>query len=257
MRRHRRFRILLALALAYALLAYLVLPDLWFRYERHKVLTTLPLLTRNADDIPGDPINVGLIGTQDEIIRSFHAAGWSPANAITLRSSIGIVESVVLDRADPDAPVSRLFFQGRPEDLAFEKPDGTSADRRHHVRFWSLPRPDGSAPLWLGSASFDRGVGFSHYTGAVTHHISPDVDAERDGLVKDLVAAGAASIIYRVAAEAPITAGRNAEGDPYSTDGKIVVVRLAAERSSEVVPREVDVGSLQEMAELLEDGSER
>jgi hypothetical protein len=34
--------------------------------------------------------------------------------------------------------------------------------------------------FWLGAATFDTRVGFSHTTGQVTHHIGPDVDAERD-----------------------------------------------------------------------------
>jgi hypothetical protein len=36
--------------------------------------------------------------------------------------------------------------------------------------------------VWIGSAAYDIGVEFSRTTGAITHHISPDVDAEKDGL---------------------------------------------------------------------------
>ena len=66
------------------------------------------------------------------------AAGWYPADPVTLRSSIEIVGSVLLDRPYRDAPVSPLFYLGRREDLAFEKPIGNSADHRHHVRFWKV-----------------------------------------------------------------------------------------------------------------------
>src|SRR2546427_628383 len=77
------------------------------------------------------------------------------------------------------------------QDLAFEKPAGRSASRRHHVRFWrSGELGQGGEPLWIGAATFDRSVGLSHRTGQVTHHIAPDVDTERDGLVADLVRAG-------------------------------------------------------------------
>ena len=41
----------------------------------------------------------------------------------------------------------------------------------------------------MGAATFDRGVGLSRYTRQVTHHIAPDVDAERDTLLADLAAA--------------------------------------------------------------------
>jgi hypothetical protein len=53
-----------------------------------------------------------------------HAAGWFPADPITLRSSIEIVGSVVLDRPFHDAPVSPLYYDGKKQQLAYEKPDG-------------------------------------------------------------------------------------------------------------------------------------
>ncbi len=67
-----------------------------------------------------------------------HAAGWYPADPITLKSSIEIVGSVLLDRPYRDAPVSNLYYLGRREDLAYEKPIGASADRRNHVRYWKV-----------------------------------------------------------------------------------------------------------------------
>jgi hypothetical protein len=124
----------------------------------------------------------------------------------------------------PDAPVSGLPFEGRAQVLAFEKPVGNSADRRHHVRFWQTDMTgDDSRPLWLGSASFDRGVGLSHETGAITHYIGPDIDAERDFLVRDLPDAGMLSSTEDIAGIGATGSGRNGGGDPYFTDGKAVV----------------------------------
>src|SRR5438094_939001 len=79
------------------------------------------LVTSTAQGIPGDAINVGLIGTREDVVSAFHGAGWYPADPITLKSSFEIVGSVLLDRAYKDAPVSPLYFDGRREDLAFEK----------------------------------------------------------------------------------------------------------------------------------------
>lgn len=95
-----------------------------------------------------------------------HAAAWYPADPITLRSSVKIIGSVVLRRPYRGAPVSSLHYQGWRDDLAFEKPVGQSADRRHHVRFWEvLQQGEEGRPVWLGSATFDRDVGLSRYTG--------------------------------------------------------------------------------------------
>jgi LssY-like putative type I secretion system component LssY len=118
----------------YALLAYLALPDFWKHHEHQKKLATLPAITFTAQGIPGDPLNIGLIGNEQDIVCAMHAAGWYPADPITLRTSIDIIGSVLLDRPYHDAPVSSLFYRGVKQFLAFEKPDGSSADRRGHLR---------------------------------------------------------------------------------------------------------------------------
>ncbi|TIL56810.1 MAG: hypothetical protein E5Y79_27920 [Mesorhizobium sp.] len=219
--------VVLALAIIYLLLAYFVVPEIWVFRDASRVSDFGSMLTHTEQDIPGDPINVGLVGTKEEVIRAFVAADWDPADPITLRSSIDIGLSVVLHRPDLDAPVSALLFEGRKQDLAFEKPVGDSADQRNHVRFW-LTRKLGSdgRPLWLGSASFDRGVGLSHDTGQITHHIGPDVDAERDLVISDLTAAGQLSSSYEISGIGAIKDGRNGGGDPYYTDGKALVGML-------------------------------
>ena len=220
----------LVLIALYTLAAYLALPFFWTHYEHQRRLADIPMVTRTAQGIPGDPINVGLIGDQKEVVCAMLAANWVPADPITLRSSIEIAGSVLLDRPYRNAPVSNLYYLGRREDLAFEKPDGGSADRRNHVRFWKvLDKGDEGRPVWLGSATFDRGVGISHYTGAVTHHIDPDIDAERSRLAGDLEAAKMVEAKYQVTGIGPTLAGRNGGGDTYYTDGEVWILRLVAD----------------------------
>ena len=223
----RAWQISALLIALYALAAYFALPLFWTHYEHQRRLADMPMATRTAQGIPGDPINVGLIGDQNEVVCAMLAAKWHPADAITLRSSIAIAGSVLLDRPYPDAPVSNLYYLGRREDLAFEKPDGRSADKRNHVRLWKvLDSGDEGRPVWLGSATFDRGVGVSHYTGAVTHHIDADIDAERDRLAADLEAAAMVDAKYQVTGIGPTLAGRNGGGDLYYTDGEVWILRL-------------------------------
>ena len=171
--------------------------------------------------------DVGLIGDQRELVCAMHQAGWYPADPITLKSSIEIVGSVLLDRPYKDAPVSNLYYQGLREDLAFEKPIGSNADRRNHVRYWKvLDQGEEKRPVCLGAATEDSGVGVSRYTAAVTHHISPDLDAERVLLTADLEDAGMVDAKYQVTGIGPTIAGHNGGGDLYYTDGEIWVLRL-------------------------------
>ena len=230
----------LCVVLGYTVLAYLALPALWSHYEHQRGLADLPMVTRTAQDIPGDPINVGLIGDKRDVLCAMQAGGWYPADPVTARSSVEIIGSVLLDRPYRQAPVSPLFYLGRPEDLAFEKPDGKSADRRHHVRFWKvLDEGEEKRPVWLGSATFDRGVGVSHYTGAITHHISADVDAERSLLASDLEHAQMVDAKYQVTGIGVTLTGRNGGGDPYYTDGEVWILRLVVACQKRTAPTEI------------------
>src|SRR5471032_2114593 len=127
-----------ALAALYTILAYIILPALWTHHERQPRLADRPMLTATRQGIPGDPINFGFVGDREDIVRAMHEAGWFAANDVTLRSSVEIIGSVLLDRPSQSAPVSPLYYEGRSEELAFELPDGGSANRRHHVRLWRV-----------------------------------------------------------------------------------------------------------------------
>lgn len=239
--RRRRWLIVLAtIPVVYVAMAYVLLPALWRHHEHEPGLAVLPMVTRTGSGIPGDALNVGLVGGKEDILRAVQAAGWFPADPITLRTSIEIIGSVVLDRPDQDAPVSPLYYQGKKEQLAFEKPDGRSADKRHHVRFWLiLEKGTEGRPVWLGSVTFDRGVGLSHDTGQVTHHIGPDIDAERDLLMRDLRNAEMVQSFFQISGTGPTLLGRNGEGDRYYTDGEIDVANLVVDGLKRTEPPEI------------------
>jgi LssY C-terminus len=227
----------IALLTSYILLAYFVLPAWWRNYEHNPQLELAPKTTKTAEGIPGDPLNIGLVGTKTEVIQALTAAGWYPADPITFRTSVGIVTSVLLKKPDPNAPVSNLYLFGRKQDLAFELPVGKSAKQRHHVRFWqSEQKGTDGRPLWLGSVTFDRSVGISHFTGQVTHHIEADVDAERDALVENLVKVQQVKSLYQVTGVGATLEGRNGGGDWYNTDGELTVAVLAAKNSPQTTP---------------------
>jgi hypothetical protein len=225
----RRWAIRLAVFLAaYLLLAYVILPRAWEHHEHQPGLAAKGAVTHTADGIPGDPLNVGIVGDKTDLLRAMQAAGWVPADPITLKSSIEIGASVVLDRPDDQAPVSPLYYEGRMQDLAFEKQIGNSADRRNHVRFWQvLEKGMEGRPVWLGSATEDAGVTLSRDTGQVTHRIAPDIDDERNLLIGELVSAKVVTELYQVSGIGPTLSGRNGEGDPYHTDGDIHIAVLS------------------------------
>lgn len=217
----------------YLVLAYDFMPLDWKRYiRRHPSLDDVPGITLAADGIPGDPLNVALIGAAHEVPKLLLAAHWHPADPLTLRSCIEIAADTILGRSYDDAPVSNLYLWGRREDLAFEQPVGDNPRKRHHVRFWRSDKvaADGR-PVWVGAATYDERVGFSHTTGQITHHIAPDVDLERDHLFRTLEEAKGLSEAYYVDDFHKVREGRNGGGDRWCTDGRLRVGVIAEEPS--------------------------
>jgi hypothetical protein len=190
----------------------------------HPALEDAPQLTTTSREIPGDPINVALVATEEELHWAMQAAHWMPADPITLISALRITVATVAHRPYADAPISHLILWGRVQDLAFEQPIGGSPKQRHHVRFWRSQRVDENGrPLWLGAATFDRSVGISHTTGGITHHIAPDIDAERDKIIDDVRQAGSLIDMFWINGFQETPDGKNAGGDPYRTDARLAV----------------------------------
>lgn len=217
----------------YFLIAYVLMPVLWRSHEkRHPALAEGPRITHTANGIPGDPVNLAILGSEEELIHAMTAAKWYPADPITLSTSIRIAVDSVFRRPDTEAPVSDLFLFGRKQDLAFEQAVGDSPRQRHHVRFWRWDRLEDGRPVWFGAATFDERVGLSHTTGQITHHIGPDVDAERDRIMRELQQAGWAQEVYYRRNFHQELQGRNGGGDPWHTDGRLGVVGLKSQTNA-------------------------
>ena len=167
---NKRINWLILILVAWAIAAYLLIPWVSKLYYRHH-FNEGPRITVTSDGHPGDPVNIAIEGEEEDLVRSMHAAGWYPADPITLASSMRIVVDSVIRKPDDEAPVSALLLFGRKQDLAFELPVGDSPRQRHHVRFWRWDKLKDGRPVWFGSATFDERVGLSHATGQVTHHI--------------------------------------------------------------------------------------
>ncbi|MFO1313350.1 MAG: LssY C-terminal domain-containing protein [Burkholderiales bacterium] len=226
-RRSARWRRIGVFLVLWAAAAYIVVPLAWDAYYRHfPDYAKAPHLTHTGTGHPGDPVNIALVGTESQVNAAMKAAGWFAADALGLRSDLAIAADSVLGRPDDQAPVSNLFLFGRKEDMAFEQPVGDSPRQRHHVRFWRWDKTRDGEPVWFGSATYDERVGLSHVTGQVTHHIGPDVDAERDRIAAELGRAGCVRGTSWIDAFQAPPEGRNGGGDPWRTDGRLAVVEL-------------------------------
>ena len=107
---------------AYLLAAYIILPQLDQRdARRHPDLRDGARLTHTGNGLPGDPLNICLVGSKEEVIRALLAAGWRPANPLSLSSSVRIVVDTVVDKPDPNVPFATgdvVYFVGTRDALA-------------------------------------------------------------------------------------------------------------------------------------------
>ncbi|QDT07281.1 hypothetical protein K227x_57080 [Rubripirellula lacrimiformis] len=222
---------MIILGLLWIVVAYALAPLMWDGYARiDPALDDTPRITNTGDHHPGDPLNVELIGSEQELGDIMTAAGWYLAAALGVESDFKIAADTVLSRPDDAAPVSSLYLFGRKEDFAFEQPVGDNPRHRHHVRLWKTASPDvDGRPKWIGSAVYDRRVGISRTTGQITHVTAPDVDTERDYLFECLEKTGQLESQYIVQGFHQQLSGRNGGGDPWRTDGDLYrgVIRSA------------------------------
>src|SRR6266852_4443961 len=93
-------QVLLVIAFVYLTMAYLVMPRLWKRYEkRHSKLASIPGITHTGNGVPGDPLNVALIGSETDVKKILLKAKWVPADPLTLKSCLKIAEASVFKRS--------------------------------------------------------------------------------------------------------------------------------------------------------------
>jgi LssY C-terminus len=198
--------------------------------ELRRWLTALPCCTQAADGLPGDPLNIVLIGDLDAVRSSLVSERWDVTARLTRSSLWRIATAFVFGSRYRYAPISGLYVFGRIQDLTFQK-SRNIIDERNHIRLWLAPVSHRGQPVWIGHISRDVGIKLSgRVWPPTTHVIDPDVDDARSYLLQDLLYGGQVERVGFVdgVGAAPLTEPRlNAEGDPYFTDGLRAVVFLS------------------------------
>src|SRR6266481_8658303 len=182
-----------------------------------------PKITHTQSGTNGDAINVVFVGRKDQITHSFQQAGWLIPDPITPQTSAKIAADSLAHRSYPTAPVSNLYVFGRVQDLAFEKPTN-DVQNRGHIRLWKTGTLIGGQLVWVGQASYDRGIELSGTNHLPTHHIAPTVDLERNAVGADLEKTGLVKEESDAAFTPPILYARNGGGDYYESDGDVLVI---------------------------------
>ena len=240
----RRLPWILALGLTYGIAAYVILPRAVRMGLKVVQRRRMPRYTVTGDGLPGDPVNLALIGNLEQLRGAFAQAGWLEADRLGLASSWRMVRAFVLNRPYPTAPFSTLYLFGRGQDIGFQQAIDNSPRKRHHVRFWAMSvaraqqtvgtpglwlnadrPPDDERVLWVGAGTRDTGFSLTRLTFQVTHATDADTNAERDYIVAELTR-------NRVIGD--VTSYRSGDDvgtsrvNRYIADGDVAVATLAA-----------------------------
>ena len=170
----------------------------------------------------GDAMNLVFVGTLDDLDSAFLRAGWVGPRRTSFRTVSREIVAGLENRQSIGAPLSTQYFRGRPQDLAYQLA-GPNARYRHHARIWQL---DSLGSVWVGAATEDAGMKVNPFKGRFTHAIRPDIDEERDRIVRELEATGCADLVDYVTVPGALKHGRNYTGQQFVTDGRTVVISV-------------------------------
>ena len=232
----------LAVALTYAIAAYVILPRAVRMGLKILQRKRVPRYTITGDGLPGDPVNLVLIGTLQQLKTAFASAGWSEADRLGVASSWRMIRAFLLNLPYPTAPFSTLYLYGRGQDIGFQKAIDNSPRKRHHIRFWALSlaraeaavgtasfwlntdRPPHNAHVfWVGAGTKDIGFSLTKLTFQITHATDSDTNAERDYIIAELRDKRVIEDVnsYRSGQRLPAQ-----HVNHYITDGEIAVASL-------------------------------
>ncbi len=170
----------------------------------------------------GDPLNLVLIGSREDISTAFVRRGWLPAEQTHGKAIWKTIKSFLFGTRYRYSPVSPLYYSKRQQDFAGQKPRHT-VHQRNHLRAWLTPMRFEGKEVWIGQISRDIGVRFTFKAWPpVTHKIDPDIDEAMYALLEDLVYSQqlARTGWVKGVGAAPRDKPRyNLTGDPYFTAG--------------------------------------
>ena len=192
-----------------------------------QALENLPCCMTNKDGSgQSDPLNIIVIGPEEEIWPAFISRGWDESEIIYGASLGRTIASSLFGRRYRYSPMSALYFYGRPQDVGLQKARQTF-DERNHLRLWLSPMRYKGMPVYIGQISRDIGIKLTTKSPTLTtHEIDPDIDEARDYLIQDMLESqkvAKTGLVEGVGKADPDNPRYNLTASPYWTDGMRVV----------------------------------
>jgi hypothetical protein len=191
------------------------------------MLDSLPRRVSDQQHNPGDMVNVLLIGSEDEVVKTFTTAGWVKVD----KSVGGTLVTGLLDTLEKKdyltMPMSTLYLFDRPQDYGFAHAEPVRVVMsRNHLRVWKSPYSVKGRALWCVAATHDVGFERDQRNNGLTHKIDPAIDGEREYVNQTLTGTGLVVSRNHVSPKQALTTAKTATGGEFHSDGKILVLVL-------------------------------
>ena len=193
------------------------------------LLDEIPRRVADQQGRPGDMVNILLLGTEEQVVAVFKAAGWVKVDSTVQEAALaGLVDS--LEKKDYlTMPMSQLYLFNRPQDYGFAHAEPVRVVMsRNHLRVWKSPYTAGGQTVWCVAATHDIGFERDQRNNSITHKIDPAIDGEREYVNNTLSSTGLVVARDHVAPSKPLTEAKTATGGEFHSDGRILVLVLKA-----------------------------
>ena len=195
-----------------------------------KLLGSLPRRISDQQKNPGDMVNILLIGSEAQVVKTFTTAGW-----VKVDKSVGnTVEEGLMDTFQKKdyltMPMSVLYLFDRPQDYGFAHAEPVRVFMsRNHLRVWKSSFIVEGRPLWCVAATHDIGFERDQRNNGLTHKIDPAIDGEREYVNDTLSSTGLVVARDHVTPANSLTTAKTATGGEFHSDGRILVLSLKNE----------------------------
>ncbi len=192
-----------------------------------KDIDSLPRRVNDQFKNLGDMVNFVLVGSEDQVKSALQGANWHIADTSDTNAVLTAVVNTYENKDYLAMPMSTLYLFGRRQDYGYEMAEPIAmVASRHHFRLWKSSYTWNGLTVWAGAGTHDIGFAKDKRNGNVTHKIDPSVDGERTNIGQSLQNAGKAKSISYYLPPNPVQDAKNATGDGYQSDGRILVVML-------------------------------
>jgi len=190
-------------------------------------LNGLPRRVNDKFSNLGDMVNFVIIGSQKDMQAALDAASWHVADVNSKKAVLSAIEETYENKDYLQMPMSTLYLFGRKQDFGYEMAEPIAmVASRHHFRIWKAPFTWQGQEVWVGAGTHDIGFAKDKRNGEVTHKIDPAVDGERDNIGGSLQKANKAKTLTYYLPPSPVQDAKNATGDGYHSDGRLLVIFL-------------------------------